>query len=219
MGDLAFTVEGVEPVPSAAVPQVALRLRVASRVPDRAIHSVLLQCRVEIDPAQRAYTPAEQERLFELFDRPERWGRTLRPLAWAEASVVVPAFTGSTVVDVRLPCSRDLEVAATRYVFGLDDGSIPLCLSFRGTAFYELEGRLQVLIIASTATATARLPRDVWRSARGANEPNEGWIGVSRDVFDRLVRYKSSRGLPTWDRTLESLLTCKEEAQHGELAS
>ena len=29
--------------------------------------------------------------------------------------------------------------------------------------------------------------------------PNTAWLCLRKDVFDRLYRYKSRRGLPTWE--------------------
>ena len=71
---------------------------------------------------RRQYAPTEQERLLELFGEPERWGETLRTMLWTHTNVTVPAFTGSTVVDLPVPCTYDFNVAATKYFHGLEDG-------------------------------------------------------------------------------------------------
>jgi hypothetical protein len=42
--------------------------------------------------------------------------------------------------------------------------------------------------------------------------PNEAWLHLRRDVFDRLYRYKVSRGIPTWEQAIEGVLPVGEEA-------
>ena len=41
--------------------------------------------------------------------------------------------------------------------------------------------------------------------------PNTAWLNLRKDVFDRLLAYKSRRGLPTWEQAVESLLLGAEE--------
>ena len=50
--------------------------------------------------------------------------------------MVIPAFTGSTIADLQIPCTFDFNVAATKYFHGVSDGEIPLSLLFSGTLFY-----------------------------------------------------------------------------------
>ena len=57
------------------------------------------------------------------------------------AAANVPAFTGSTTATLTIPCTLDLDVAATKYFHGLDDGDIPLLFLFSGSVFYEAAGR------------------------------------------------------------------------------
>ena len=42
--------------------------------------------------------------------------------------------------------------------------------------------------------------------------PNSAWLCLRKDVFDRLYRYKSRRGLPTWEQALECLLRGADES-------
>ena len=44
-------------------------------------------------------------------------------------STTVQGFTGTTDVDLPLPCSYDFDVVGSRYLHALGDGSVPL--SFR----------------------------------------------------------------------------------------
>ena len=123
MPDLQFQIEGAEAVPHAAVPLIALKLRVTSR--DEPIHTLTLRCQVQIEPAKRRYVPGEQEKLLDLFGTPERWSRTVRPLLWMNTTVAIPGFTDTVVVDLQLPCTFDFNVAATKYFHALDAGDIP----------------------------------------------------------------------------------------------
>ena len=36
--------------------------------------------------------------------------------------------------------------------------------------------------------------------------PNTAWLCLRRDVFERLQQYKTARGIPTWEQTVESML-------------
>jgi len=42
--------------------------------------------------------------------------------------------------------------------------------------------------------------------------PNSAWLSLQKDAFDRLYRYKSARGLATWEQALDSLLSSIEES-------
>lgn len=219
MPNLSFQVEGAEPVPRAATPQLALKLRVANAEPDEAIHSIALQCQVHIEAPRRRYAAEEQTRLFDLFGPPADWSRTLRGLLWTQTQVNVRGFRGDTLVDLPVPCSTDFTLAATRYIAALDDGEVPLCLLFSGTVFYASpEGNLQIAQIPWDLEATYRLPARVWRELIDLYYPRTRWLTLREDVFDRLLQFKTRRGLPTWERTLDALLDQTEaETQRAAL--
>ena len=123
------------------------------------MRSILLHVQLQIAARRRRYDDAATERLFDLFGQPERWGSTLRTLPWARLTQVVPGFSGSTDVDLPLPCTYDFEVVAARYLDALRDGEVPLELLFSGTVFYTGEqGRLQTAQIAWDLEAEYRLP-------------------------------------------------------------
>jgi hypothetical protein len=211
MPDLRFQVEGAEEVRHAAAPTLALKLRVSDAA-GTSVHSVALRCQIRIEPARRRYGPEEQGRLRDLFGEPERWGQTLRPMLWMHTSLVVPPFEGSTALDLPVPCTFDFNVAGTKYFAALEDGAVPLCLLFSGTIFYEAEhGGLQVAQIPWEREANYGLPVRVWREMMEHYYPNSAWLCLRRDVFDRLVAYRSRRGLPTWELALEELLKAGEE--------
>jgi hypothetical protein len=214
MPELSFAVEGAEPERFAAAPLLLFKLRVAQAAgPPTPIHSVALSCQVRIEPARRRYRPGEQERLLDVFGTPERWGQTLRPMLWTHAGVVVPAFTDGTVVDLPVPCSYDFSLAATKYFDALEGGEVPLCFLFSGTIFYEADdGRLQVAQVPWDREAFFRLPAETWKALLDVYYPNSAWLCLRKDAFDRLSRYKSRRGLATWEQALERLLSAADEA-------
>src|SRR5579863_5023910 len=144
MPELNFTVEGADTLRFAAVPTLVLRLRITDNDAGQQIQNVLLTCQIQIEANRRRYNRAEQARLEDLFGEPSRWSRTLRPLHWTYANVMVPPFEGSIDVDLLVPCSFDFNVASTKYFHGLQEGELPLNLLFSGTIFYPDDaGNLQ----------------------------------------------------------------------------
>jgi len=216
MPDLSFRVEGAEPQRHAAEPTLLFKLRIAETVADGAqptpIHSIVLRCQVRIEPARRRYDPRERERLLDLFGTPERWGQTVRPMLWRHVSAVVPAFEGVGAADLAVPCSFDFSLAATRYFAALEEGDLPLGFLFSGTIFYKAaEGALQVAQVPWDKEASFRLPVATWRGLMDLYYPNGAWLSLRKDVFDRLDRYRSRGGHPTWEQALERLLAAAEE--------
>src|SRR5207249_3980336 len=100
---------------------------------------------IQIQSPQRAYSSQEKERLFDLFGPPEAWGQTLRNRLWTHSTATVGPFTGATQTVLAVPCSFDLNLAATKYFYALSSGEVPLLFLFSGSLFYATDdGRLQV---------------------------------------------------------------------------
>jgi hypothetical protein len=211
MPDLSFHIETAE-VPFAAVPMLAFKLCIRNAAAGESIHTVVLRCQIQIEVARRRYTPEEQARLRDLFGEPSRWSQTLRSMLWTHANVVVPGFAGSTAeVDLQIPCTFDFNVAATKYFEGLSGGYIPLNMLFSGTVFYASENSpLQVAPISWEQEAKYKLPVEVWREMMDVYYPNNAWLSLRRDVFDRLYLYKMQHGIPTWEQALERMLAAEE---------
>ena len=142
----------------AAVPAVDFDVHV-SEPGGRAVYAIALTAQVMIEPARRAYDDETRERLVELFGAPERWATTTRSLVWHQADALVPSFTGSTTFRLAVPASFDMEVASSKYLYGLPDGEVPLAFNFNGTVHYRDEdGRLQLSLVPWSCSAEYRLP-------------------------------------------------------------
>jgi len=201
--ELSFSVDGAARVEHAAVPTLRFALRVESDTP---VRSVLLDVQLRIAARRRAYDAAAHDRLFELFGPVADWGTTLRTFLWTRTTLVVPAFAEATTVDLDVPCSYDLEVAASRYLDALADGDVPLELLFSGSVFYEDEGRLQTTRLSWEKEAEYRLPVRVWKETMERYFHGTAWVRLGKDSFDRLSAFKSRNALATWDDALDALL-------------
>jgi uncharacterized protein DUF6084 len=208
--ELAFTVLGCEPLPYQAAP--TLRFSLAIDAGGAAVRSVMLETQVRIAATQRGYSEAEQARLGDLFGAPHQWADTLRGLLWTHATLVVAPFQGATVADLLVPCTYDFDVAAAKYLAGVQDGEIPLELLFSGTVFYAGPGgALQINRISWNAEAAYRLPVSVWRATMDIYFPASAWLRLDREIFDRLVAFRAQRALTGWDAVLDALLAPHEE--------
>ena len=211
MPDLGFHIDGAEVAALAAAPTIVFMLLVTNGDPSERIHSVALRCQIQIEVTRRRYAAEEQPKLRDLFGEPERWSQTLKNLLWTHVSVNIPSFRDTTVFDVPVPCTFDFNVAATKYFHGLAEGEVPLCVMFSGSVFYSLEGcNMQVAPISWDKEARYRLPVRVWRDMMDAYYPSSAWLCLRRDVFERLYDYKVRNGIPTWEETLENMLTVEE---------
>jgi Family of unknown function (DUF6084) len=204
--DLRFQVENAAATPNAATPQLSFKLRITDSEPG-AIHSIALRVQVQIEPIRRRYTPTEQQQLKELFGEPEQWSKSLQPLLWTNVNLNVPGFSGSTVIDVPLPCTFDFNIAITKYIYGIENGELPISLLFSGTVFFAGAVGLQVAQIPWDRDAGYRLPVQVWKQMMDFYYPDTAWLCLRREVFERLYEFKAHNGLPTWEQTVERMLS------------
>jgi len=137
----------------------------------------------------------------------------LHPLLWTNASVNVPAFDGSIVVGVPVPCTFDFNVAVTKYIYGLDAGEIPTTLLFSGTIFYAGPLGLQIAQIPWSSEASYRLPVQLWKEMMELYYPHTAWLCLQREVFEKLCKFRAQHGLPSWEQTLERMLGLTQEVQ------
>ncbi|MEU7898111.1 DUF6084 family protein [Nonomuraea sp. NPDC049152] len=211
MTDLGFTCLDARADRFAAAPTLRFPLRI-TEADGGAVHALALRCQIRIEPQRRRYSGAESELLADLFGAPSRWGETLRPLQFAIVSTMVPGFTGVTEVDLPVPVTYDLEVAAGKYFAALDDGEIPLLLLFSGTVFARTPTGFSVEQVPWDRETRHRLPVSVWRELMDRYFPGEGWLRLRTDTLRGLHRFKSAQALATWDDTMEALLARAREA-------
>lgn len=206
MAELVFDCLDVTPLAYAAEPTLNVRVRVAETTGVQ-IHVIALRCQIRIRPAQRRYSPDEAERLVDLFGETPRWADTLKPMQLAIVHTMVPQFTGAIEVELPVPCTYDLDVAASKYFHSLSEGEVPLVLFFSGTVFVRGPGGVMAVDQVSwSAEAEYRMPVQTWRDLMDLYFPGSGWLRLRRETLDALGRYRSRRGFLTWDHTLEALL-------------
>lgn len=206
MAELVFDCLDVAPLAYAAEPTLNVRVRVGETTGEQ-IHVIALRCQIRIQPAQRRYSADEAERLVDLFGETPRWADTLKPMQLATVQTMVPQFAGATEVDLPVPCTYDLEVAASKYFHSLRDGEVPLVLLFSGTVFVRGSGGVMAVDQVSwNAEAEYRMPVRIWRELMDLYFPGGGWLRLRRETLDALGRFRSRRGFLTWDHTLEALL-------------
>ncbi|MDR7083855.1 hypothetical protein J2X01_003155 [Arthrobacter ginsengisoli] len=215
MTELAFAVVDIQPEPYAAAPQLTARLRLTEST-GATIHAIALRCQVRILPQRRGYADEEERGLLDLFGGRGRWPTTLKSFLWLQCSTMVQGFTGSTEADLPLPCTFDFDVAASKYLHALRDGDIPLELLFSGTVFTKGQAGFGVEQVPWDLEASYRLPVSAWHGLMDQYFPNAGWIRLDRDALAALSRYRASRGLTSWEATVESLLAAAATGVGGE---
>ncbi|HVK21123.1 MAG TPA: DUF6084 family protein [Actinokineospora sp.] len=209
MTELAFDCIDVKPERYGASPTLLFRLRIAE-VNAATVHAIALRVQIRIEPQRRRYTEGEKELLVALFGEPSRWGETLKPMQFSNVSIMVPTFTGSTEIDVPVPCSYDLEVAAGKYFHALEEGEVPMVLLFSGTVFGKGEEGFWVNQVPWHKESSYRVPVAVWKSMMDTYFPNQAWVRVHKETMDALLKYKAAHALPTWDAAFAALLARAE---------
>lgn len=205
MPELTFTCLDVTPEPYAIAPTLLYRLRIEAAGGER-VRAIALRVQIRIEPQRRGYSQQESDRLLELFGERARWGDTLKPFQFAMASTVVASFTGSIEVDVAVPCSYDMEVAAGRYFHALEDGEVPFILLFSGTVFGDAEQSLWIEQVPWHAESRYRMPVKAWRDMMDTHFPGGGWLRLQRETIDALAEFRAVRALPTWDDAVLAVL-------------
>ena len=205
MADLQFSVVTMEPERYSLAPVLNLRLQITEKSGVR-VHAMALRCQIRIEPFRRGYDDAEADRLSDLFGERTRWGDTLKPMQLCTVETMVPGFTGSLETTVQVPCTYDTEIASARYFHSLRGGEIPLLMLFSGTVFVAGGNGFFVEQVPGDREANYRLPVSVWRALMDLHFPGSGWLSMRIETLDHLLRFKSRRGLPTWDEALTMLL-------------
>ena len=205
MTTLAFEVIDVKPQEHAAAPHLLFRLRV-TETSGEAVHAIALRCQLRIEPQRRPYDAQEQEGLADLFGTSDRYVTTLKPFLWTHATAMVQGFQGALEFDLPVACTYDFDIAATKYLHALRDGEIPLILLFSGTVFTRGMTGFAVEQLSWSLEAQCRLPVSAWRQLMDLYFPGGGWIRLERESIDALLRFKSERGLTSWEQAITELL-------------
>lgn len=209
MSGVRFSVADARAETRAATPTVVFRIRMHAPEP---VHAALVRCQLQIEPRRRPHAPEEQERLADLFGEPSRWRDTLKPLIWAQTTIIAPAFDQSAGIDMPVACTYDFEVSAAKYLQALSSGEIPLLLLFSGTIFYRAENGFRIEPIAWSQEAAYRMPLQIWRDAMNACFPDSAWIRVRQESLGVLQRCLAQRGLTTWDELIGALVEHEQAA-------
>ena len=200
-----FAIVSATHVPFSAAPTMMFGATV-TEADGREIQSMSLSVQVMIDPARRGYDAETRERLAELFGPPATWTPSTQGLSWAKVAAAVPRFAGLASFAIELPCTYDLEVAATKYFYALRDGVVPLSFHFSGTIFYHaLDGRLQMTPVPWSSSAQFGMPVDAWREMIAEHYPGGGWIRLGAETLERVNARRAERGL-TFDHLIGELL-------------
>ena len=210
MTDLTFSVVNVAPEPYSVSPILTVRLRIVD-AGGEPIHAMALRAQVRLEPARRRYSPDEAAALADLFGPRERWTDTLRSFLWMQSSTLVQGFTGSTEVDLPLPCTYDFEVTASKYLHALQDGAIPIELLFSGTIFTRGLAGFGVEQIPWDTDVRHEMPVQVWRDLVQQHYPASGWLRLDHDTMATLAAYKAARGLTTSEAAVTDLLARAKE--------
>jgi hypothetical protein len=205
MTELDFACTGAHPDLKAAGPTISLRLHL-TETSGSEVYALALRCQLRIEPMRRRYDDTEAAALRDLFGERARWGDTLKPMQLGYVNHVVPGFTGETDVDLALPVSYDIDVAANKYFYGLSDGEVPLLLLFSGTVFTVGENGISVLPVPWHKETQFRLPVSVWQQTMELHFPGTAWARLQRDTFDALARYRSREQLGSVDEAVARLL-------------
>jgi len=207
MPDLTFQITGAEAKPFALVPTLVFRLQIRNSLAHEEVYSAALRCQVMIEAVHREYDVPTQQALVEVFGAPGRWDETLHSLLWTHLTVPLPRFAGSTLLEVPIPCTPDVEVAAGKYFLALRNGVVPLVFLFSGTVFYKgLGDAVQVTQLPWEKEATFRLPIQIWRDLMEQYHPHSTWVRVRQETFDKLCQFRACHALPTLDDCLERLV-------------
>jgi hypothetical protein len=216
MPELTFQITGVEPTTRGLAPLLGFNLKVANKPADQLIHAVLLSAQIQFQCPQRNYSAEEKEKLVELFGPPEMWGQSLRNRVWAQSHATICAFRGEAEAVLDVPCTFDLNITATKYIYALDEGDLPLLFLFSGSVFYESEGHLKVEPISWDKECLYQMRVGVWKDLMQHHYPNTSWLYLQRDVFDRLYAFKRQGAFLNWEQTIESLLDEAESRNAAE---
>lgn len=212
MSAWTFRVLDVTPAAYAAAPSLTARLQIDESTGEK-VHAIALRCQVRIEPQRRGYGGDDEPGLRALFGDRDRWSETLKPFLWMQCHTTVQGFTGTTTADLELPCTYDFDVTGSRFLHGVQSGTIPLNLMFSGTVFTRGERGFGVLQVPWDCEARYDLPVQVWQEMMAAFFPHQGWLRLHHDAMTALGDYRARNGLVSWEETVRTLLARADAAR------
>lgn len=205
MSDLTFTILDVTAETYSVTPRLTARIGIAAG-DDEPIQAIALRCQIRIEPLRRPYSDVEADGLLDLFGPRPRWANTQRTFLWQHATAMVQGFTGATEISMPLECTYDFEVAASKYLHALRDGTVPLLFLFSGTVFVQGERGFSVHQVSWECEARHDMPVSVWTDLIRMHYPNAGWVRLGHDTVAALAAYKSERGMLDFEDAITTLL-------------
>ena len=207
MPELRFEIISSRVRQYAAVPTLVFNLQITNDTPDEEVYAAALKCQIIIEATKRQYDAETKSRLYELFGNAERWGETVGTTFWQIIMVPIPRFTDQVVVEINVTCSEDQIIAAGKYFYGVQDGIVPLAFLFSGTLFFkDVKDDLQITLIPWEKEAYCKMPAILWQEMMEVHFPNTRWLHIRKDLYDKLVRYKSQNNFQTLENCLEDIL-------------
>jgi hypothetical protein len=201
-----FAISGVEPDAHAATPLLRFAIDVTD-ASGREIYTIALAAQVQIDGDRRGYDPETRERLHDLFGEPGQIPQTAGPVQIGRVETLVPSFRGAATFTLAVPFSGDVELASTRYLASLADGTVPLSFHFNGSIFYcDDADRLQVALVPWSCDAHYRLRLGDWRALIEQRYASAGFVRVHAETLEALRRRRTEGGHATFDATIRDAL-------------
>ncbi|WP_019928912.1 DUF6084 family protein [Nocardia sp. BMG111209] len=204
--DTAFAVTGIAPEPYALTPALSARVAVTA-APGESVHAIALRAQVRIEPHRRGYSDAEGAGLVDLFGARERWHETQRSFLWMHCAAMIPGFRDRTEVELPLPCTYDFEVAGSKYLHALREGTVPLLFLFSGTVFVKGGNGFTIRNVPWNCDVAHDMPISTWQQLMAQHFPDTGWLRLTRGSLDALSAFKARRGLLGYDEAVAELLS------------
>jgi hypothetical protein len=205
VSELAFSVVDMTAEQFSVTPRLVAQIVVTGST-DEPIQAIALRCQLRIEPLRRPYNDEEAEGLLDLFGPRERWANTQRTFLWQHSTAMVQGFSGATEVALPVECTYDFEVAASKYLHALRDGSVPLLFLFSGTVFSPGARGFSVRQLSWECESRYDMPVATWTALTRLHFPETGWVRLGHDTMSALAAYKSARGMLDFDDAVTTLL-------------
>jgi hypothetical protein len=135
----------------------------------------------------------------------------MRRLLWTQATAILPPFADRCAFEVHAPCTLDLTIASAHYLHALPGGEVPVSILFSGTVFSApAGGGLEASPVPWSSEARFAMSVSVWQETIDRHYAGSAPLPLSREVLDRLTRYRARAGLATLQQAVESLLPAEE---------